>query len=88
MRLNEAQLELLIRVAAGGLTVAGLAICHSFVLSEGMTFFVLPLICASIALLTRGLGGAIGCGVGIVAGLSLSIALTARGAAPPLNQSR
>lgn len=86
MRLNEAQLELLIRVAAGGLTVAGLAICHSFVLSEGMTFFVLPLICASIALLTRGLGGAIGCGVGIVAGLSLSIALTARGAAPPLNQ--
>lgn len=86
MRSNEAQLELLIRVAAGGLTVAGLAICHSFVLSEGMTFFVLPLICATLALLTRGQGGAIGCGVGIVAGLSLSIALTARGAAPPVNQ--
>ncbi|MCH7870667.1 MAG: hypothetical protein IID33_03105, partial [Planctomycetes bacterium] len=86
MQASEAQFELPIRVAAGGLTVAGLAICHTVALSEGMIFFVLPMICATLVLLTRAQGGAIGCGVGVVAGLSLAIALTAQTAAPLVNQ--
>ena len=86
MQASEIQLELPIRVAAGGLTVAGLAICHTVALSEGVIFLVLPMICATLVLLTRAQGGAIGCGVGVTVGLSLAIALTAQTAAPLVNQ--
>jgi GGDEF domain-containing protein len=73
-------------LAAGAATVAGLAICHTTPLGEGLVFFLLPAVCGALAWFTRGAGATVGGGFGIVVGLSLSIALTQHSQSPLPNQ--
>ncbi len=74
------------RLAAGAATVAGLAVCHTTPLGEGMVFFLLPAVCGALAWFTRGTGATVGGGFGIIVGLSLSIALTQHSDSPLPNQ--
>lgn len=72
--------EILERVGAALLMIAGAACCHLLRLyypqfGSALVFFVVIIVSSALILFARGLGARVGAGVGVVVGLSLTIGL-------------